>query len=452
MVSNSIHAILFCVVASLSTCTLPGCGPAAPRDPADSPRRPGAKRPLILAHRGLTSRAPENTFAAVQAAIDLGADGVEVDVQATADGDAVIFHDPGLGRLTARTEAVQDLTLAELVRVPYRDPVTAKPTEEKIPSLNAFLDRFGGKCLLFLELKAPEGSRAGALRPKLIEKVGAAILRRGLVESTLVSSLDGGLIDALERAHPEVRTVFEFFGPIAILESLPDFLPPRFPRTDWLGPHYRSITAERVRWARDHYAGVSTFTPNLLEEIVELAEHGVDLIQTDVPELALLWRSGKLRDLPARASHGPGTGWPETAPSFPGAVRSDGSLEVTIPAGDAFTVTVPATAKAINFVRFEIEQREADPEDTKLMFLVLEEAKPPSNEVALTPALRGLDRGTRALASYVRTIALDHGRARLSATFVAGSRTRSLCVGLGLEGGPHRLRLGRLECGVVSVR
>jgi glycerophosphoryl diester phosphodiesterase len=446
---NSVHAVLF-VWVSLSTCTLPGCGPAAPRDPGDPAPRPAAARPLILAHRGLTSRAPENTFAAVQAAIDLGADGVEVDVQATADGDAVIFHDPGLGRLTARSEAVQDLSLAELVRIPYRDPVTGKSTEEKIPSLNAFLNRFGGKCLLFLELKAPEGSRAGALRPRLIEKVGATILRRGLVESTLVSSLDGGLIDELERAHPEVRTVFEFFGPIAILESLPEFLPPGFPRTDWLGPHYRSITAERVRWSRDHYNGVSTFTPNLLEEFEALARQGVDLIQTDAPELALLWRSGRLRDLLARARRGPTTGWPETAPSFPGAVQRDGSLEVTIPAGDAFTVTVPATAEAINFVRFEVEHREADAGDARLMFLVLEEAEPPSNRVALTPALRGLDRGARALASHLRTIALDHGRARLSATFVAGSRTRSLCVGFGLEGGPHRLRLGRLECGAIA--
>src|SRR5687768_14602657 len=66
--------------------------------------------PQIIAHRGASKHAPENTLAALSAALDLGADGVEFDVQLAKDGVPVVIHDYDLKRTAGRAECVADLT------------------------------------------------------------------------------------------------------------------------------------------------------------------------------------------------------------------------------------------------------------------------------------------------------------------------------------------------------
>ena len=70
--------------------------------------------PLIIAHRGASGLAPENTMAAFRLAVAMGADGFELDVQLSADGQPVVIHDARLNRTTDRMGAVAALTAAEL--------------------------------------------------------------------------------------------------------------------------------------------------------------------------------------------------------------------------------------------------------------------------------------------------------------------------------------------------
>ena len=80
----------------------------------NAPVRP---RPRTVGHRGASALAPENTLRAIELAIDLGLDLVEVDVYLSRDGEVVVIHDENLRRLAGRSEAVADLTAAELSRV-----------------------------------------------------------------------------------------------------------------------------------------------------------------------------------------------------------------------------------------------------------------------------------------------------------------------------------------------
>lgn len=76
---------------------------------------PSANRnPLIVAHRGASAVAPENTLAAFQLAMDLGADGIELDVRQSRDGVPVVIHDATLKRTGVRNEAVAHLTARQL--------------------------------------------------------------------------------------------------------------------------------------------------------------------------------------------------------------------------------------------------------------------------------------------------------------------------------------------------
>ena len=73
-------------------------------------------RPLIIAHRGFSGRYPENTLASVRAALQLGVDFVEIDVQETRDGELIVFHDYRLRRICGVRGRVRDKTLAEIQR------------------------------------------------------------------------------------------------------------------------------------------------------------------------------------------------------------------------------------------------------------------------------------------------------------------------------------------------
>ena len=103
-----------------------------------------------IAHRGLHDAARgviENTAGAVTAAIGRGY-GIEVDVQISADGEAMVHHDDALGRLTDGAAPLATLTAAELVRVPFR----AAP--ERMMRLGELLDLVGGRVALLIEIKS----------------------------------------------------------------------------------------------------------------------------------------------------------------------------------------------------------------------------------------------------------------------------------------------------------
>lgn len=110
---------------------------------------PAAFLATPLAHRAYHDRAlgrPENSVAAVRAAVAAGY-GIEIDLQVTADGQAVVFHDEHLERLTHGTGLVRDLTLAELQRVPVRD------SADPVPTLAQVLAEIAGRVPLLIEIK-----------------------------------------------------------------------------------------------------------------------------------------------------------------------------------------------------------------------------------------------------------------------------------------------------------
>ena len=102
-------------------------------------------RPLIIAHRGASAEAPENTLAAFARALAVGADGLELDVRVTRDGVPVVFHDPSLARLTGRRRSLARLTLAGLRAVRIRG--------EPIPTLAEVLRLVRRRAVVQLEIK-----------------------------------------------------------------------------------------------------------------------------------------------------------------------------------------------------------------------------------------------------------------------------------------------------------
>lgn len=112
------------------------------------------RSPLIVAHRGASAHAPENSLAAFRAAIDVGADGVEFDVQLAADGVPVVIHDTDLRRTASVDKRVADLTSKQLCNTDVGSWFGPKFSSETVPTLEQtlqLLDDFNG--LIYIELK-----------------------------------------------------------------------------------------------------------------------------------------------------------------------------------------------------------------------------------------------------------------------------------------------------------
>ncbi|WP_046176404.1 glycerophosphodiester phosphodiesterase family protein [Domibacillus indicus] len=128
------------------------------------------QRPVVAAHRGIPSLAPENTMAGYQMAYELGADLIETDVQKTKDGEIVIMHDYTVDRTTNGTGSVKDLTLDYIQSLDAGSYFGEEFAGEKVPTFREFLQNFKGKdVILLVELKA-DGIAEDTIR--IIEEEG----------------------------------------------------------------------------------------------------------------------------------------------------------------------------------------------------------------------------------------------------------------------------------------
>jgi glycerophosphoryl diester phosphodiesterase len=132
------------------------------------------KRPKIIAHRGASAEAPENTLAAIELAWKQGADGVEVDVRITEEGHLVVIHDADTKRTARNSKSIKiaQSTLAQLRAV---DVGNKKYPNQKIPTLEEVITSLPRGKELFIELK----SRDRRVIPILLERIGRGQPPRG---------------------------------------------------------------------------------------------------------------------------------------------------------------------------------------------------------------------------------------------------------------------------------
>lgn len=107
--------------------------------PVAAEGRAARRRPLVWAHRGASSAAPENTLAAFRKGLEVGADGVELDVHLTLDGHVVVIHDPSVNRTTNGRGRVADLSLAAIQALDAGGRFSPEFAGERVPTLEEVL-------------------------------------------------------------------------------------------------------------------------------------------------------------------------------------------------------------------------------------------------------------------------------------------------------------------------
>lgn len=156
----------------------------------------------IIAHRGFSAEAPENTVAALRAGIDAGADAVEFDLHTAADGTPVLIHDEKLRRTTGSRGKVTDHTADALGALDAGSWFGAAFAGEPIPTLEAALDAVAAaEVRIYAEIK-------GVRSRDDLDGVAAVVADAGLVASTVFISMDWEALDRIRTVLPEALVGF----------------------------------------------------------------------------------------------------------------------------------------------------------------------------------------------------------------------------------------------------
>mgnify|MGYP000882233484 CR=1 FL=1 len=155
-------------------------------------------RPLIIAHRGASKEAPENTLAAFALALELGCTGIELDVHVSADGALIVCHDAEVDRTTDGSGKIAEMTVAELKRLDAGRWFDVRYAGQRLPLLEEVLDLVPPSVPLNIEIKS-------SLHPDVNRLLLSLLRERNRLNSVFVSSFDFDVLFALQRLEPAMR-------------------------------------------------------------------------------------------------------------------------------------------------------------------------------------------------------------------------------------------------------
>lgn len=238
-------------------------------------RRTGAG--LIVAHRGATEAAYENTIAAFEAAIKLGADLVECDLRRTADGCYLIHHDPRIGRAAIARCASSEVR------------ARGRALGYEVPTLDELLEVISGRIGLDLEVK--EGGYESAVVDFLLKRISP--------DRFVITSFNAESIKTIKRRFPEIRCGLLLPKPSShdrsmIADERSRFLTGiRDLGADFVAPHWRRIGLDALPTRVEEDLPLWVWTVNDRGALkTYLSERSVEAVITDRVELALALRGG----------------------------------------------------------------------------------------------------------------------------------------------------------------
>lgn len=267
------RAILVAILVSCSS------QPAVPETViSQPPKQPDTmSRPRLVAHRGASHDAPENTLAAFRRAWDAGVECVELDVHLSRDGVPVVIHDPDTKRTTGRPGRVADQTLAELRALDAGAWKAAAFTGERIPTLAEALATIPAGRTMFVEIKS--GPETAAVIAKVVREATPANARIAL------QGFDPAALRVLADALPDAPAYWTVDPPIDDTDK----------QRPIALPYPESLVVEAVRYG---FPGVALLHSSVDDALlVDLRESKilVDVWTINEPDLLSRWHARDVR-------------------------------------------------------------------------------------------------------------------------------------------------------------
>lgn len=224
-------------------------------------------KPLVIGHRGAMGHETENTLASVQKALDLGVDGIEIDVFNIQSGETVVFHDERVDRLTNGGGKIEEYNYVDLLQLTLDG-------NHKIPLLQDVLKLIDNKVLLNIELKG------GGTADRVNFIMNYYINDRGWSpENFIISSFKWDELREMRKLNPNVAiAVLTGDDPIEAIPVAKEL------NAEAINPHYKNLTSENSAAIQEAGFKIYTWTVNEPQDILNMKRLGVDGIITNYPE------------------------------------------------------------------------------------------------------------------------------------------------------------------------
>jgi glycerophosphoryl diester phosphodiesterase len=227
------------------------------------------ERVRIVAHRGSSRAAPENTLAAIRQAVDDGADFVEIDVQLTGDGRIVVCHDADLMRLAGDPRVITETTYDELREVDVGSWFASGFADERLPTLVEAIEAVRGRAGLLVEIKSYRADGED-----LVARVVETLRSEEMVGDAAIMSLEYAEVREARRLAPEFPAGFTVSAAMGRLARLD---------VDFLAVGRSNVTGPLIAQAHAQDKQIWVWTVNRPAQMSRMIELGVDGIITDEP-------------------------------------------------------------------------------------------------------------------------------------------------------------------------
>ena len=235
-------------------------------------------KPIIIAHRGASAYAPENTISAFHKAVNSNADGIELDIKFSADKEIVVIHDQTVDRTTNGKGKVKELSSDELRKLDAGSFFSKDFENEKIPFLKEVLEKFSDQMIINIEI-----TNYSSIMDGLAQSTAMMVKELGIQKSVLFSSFHPLNLLITRRLLPEV--------PVALL-ALPG-------KSGWLArsnllrwvssqivhPYFKDVDYVYIQKQHQLNRKVNIWTINQEADMKRFVEANVDGLITDNPIL-----------------------------------------------------------------------------------------------------------------------------------------------------------------------
>ncbi len=223
--------------------------------------------PLVIGHRGALGHVAENTIESVEKAIELGVDGIEIDVFRCRSGQIVLMHDDTIDRTTNGQGYIEDLSISQVEQLIVEG-------RYKVPLLQDVLNTLNDQYVLNIELKGRNtADEVSHIVNYYIEEKGWS------AENFLVSSFTWDELRSFRRKNKDIAIgILTEEDPMDALEVAKEL------SAVSIHPDHQDLTEENIAAIQQEGFKVCTWTVNEPEDIQKVKDLGVDAIITDFPE------------------------------------------------------------------------------------------------------------------------------------------------------------------------
>ncbi len=236
--------------------------------------------PVVIAHRGFSEQAPENSLAAFHKAIEANADMIELDVRLSSDGEFVVFHDKKLNRTSEGRGVLKNFTARELTELDNGSWFSRKFSRERIPLLKNILPLTKHGIAINIEIKPDVAGHEGF---SVEEEIVGLVARFKATHRVMFSSFNHFMMKAIKRIDSSIITGI-LYNPIADFRHSPSQLAARAHADIFICSKYQ-INSDVIHDAHNEDCRVYVYGVKSERDVARMVRAGVDGIIADNPSM-----------------------------------------------------------------------------------------------------------------------------------------------------------------------